>query len=96
MASLQELKLACVALSSSQWCLPKQEVEYTAGLVSDAVAPDRCAMEFRKTIAAVRRGFSTSAMTVMHLAVLMSSPHLLRHTLSMSTNAQCMMQKMWG
>ncbi len=71
-------------------------VEYTAGLVSDAVAPDRCAMEFRKTIAAVRRGFSTSAMTVMHLAVLMSSPHLLRHTLSMSTNAQCMMQKMWG
>ena len=57
MASLQELKLACVALSSSQWCLPKQEAHLRrvhsrscfrrcgAGQVCNGVSQDNCCCE---------------------------------------------------
>ena len=48
------------------------------------------------SLQALHTACTGSAMTVKHLAVLMSFPHPLNHTVIIGGHAQCMTQKMWG
>lgn len=48
------------------------------------------------SLQALHTAYTGSAMTVMHLAMLMSFPRPLNHTLISGAHAECMTHKMWG